>query len=56
MYAPVDENEEDIPKITNYKILKMKNQDFRYRLVTHFHKRWDLKDILWPSRTGEMTA
>ena len=53
-YADVNENEEEVPKINDYKILKMKNQDFRDKLVTHFHKRWELKDILWPSRTGEM--
>ena len=29
---------------------------FRDKLITHFHKRWKLNDIVWPSRTGKMKA
>ena len=39
-----------------YKILRMKNKDFRDKLVTSFHRRWAVKDIVWPSRTGKMIA
>ena len=40
----------------NYKILKMTNKMFRDKLITHVHKRWELNDIVWPSRTGKMKA
>lgn len=33
---------------------KNEKKDFRDRLVASFHRRWSLKDIVWPSRTGEM--
>jgi hypothetical protein len=39
---------------TNYRILRMTNKNFRDKLVVNFHRRWSLKDIVWPSRTGEM--
>ena len=32
----------------------MRNKDFRDKLVTSFHRRWAVKDIVWPSRTGKM--
>ena len=58
MYGPLDiKKEEDIIPIKNhYTVLKMTNKNFRDKLIKHFHKRWELKDIVWPSRTGEMTA
>jgi hypothetical protein len=28
--------------------------DFRKRLVIHFKKQWERKEILWPSRTGNV--
>jgi hypothetical protein len=43
-------------KIANHKVVKLTNKNFRDKLVIHFHKRWEIKDIVWPSRTGEMTA
>ena len=41
---------------TNFRILRMTNKMFRDKLITHFHKRWELNDIVWPSRTGKMKA
>ena len=38
------------------KILRAKNKDFRDKLVISFHRRWAVKDIVWPSRTGKMKA
>ena len=52
-YADVVERETVVDK-TKFIILKMTNKTFRDKLVIHFHKRWELKDIVWPSRTGEM--
>ena len=34
----------------------MTNKMFRDKLITDFHKRWELNDIVWPSRTGKMKA
>ena len=58
----LDNREEEIKNLKNsgeektYKILRMKNIDFRDKLVTSFHRRWAVNDIVWPSRTGEMKA
>ena len=54
-YINVEERESVTDK-TKFKILKMTNKTFRDKLVIHFHKRWELKDIVWPSRTGKMVA
>lgn len=51
--SPEDQNDEAVRE-TNYKILRMTNKIFRDKLVINFHRRWSLKDIVWPSRTGEM--
>ena len=51
---PDDVNEIVIEKKT-FKISNMSNLNFRNKLVTSFHKRWETKDIEWPSRTGKMT-
>ena len=57
MYGPLlEDEEEEINKKTSFKILRLTNKIFRDKLVTNFHKRWENKDIVWPSRTGEMTA
>ena len=50
---PDDEEEIEVEKRT-YKILNMSNTNFRNKLVTSFHRRWEDKDIEWPSRTGKM--
>ena len=56
----LDNREEEIKNLkksgeeNTYKILRMRNKDFRDKLVTSFHKRWAIKDIVWPSRTGKM--
>ena len=52
-YADAKERETAADK-TKFKILKMTNKIFRDKLVIHFHKRWEMKDIVWPSRTGKM--
>ena len=49
---PDDEEEIEVEKRT-YKILNMSNTNFRNKLVTSFHRRWEDKDIEWPSRTGK---
>lgn len=36
------------------RLLSVSNKKFRNRLVVSFHKRWDMNDIKWPSRTGRM--
>ena len=52
----LDNREEEIKNFKNsgeeknYKILRMENKDFRDKLVTSFHRRWTVKDIVWPSR------
>ena len=56
MYGQIKDEEVEFPKIANYKVIKLTNKTFRDKLVIHFHKRWEIKDIIWPSRTGEMTA
>ena len=58
MYGPmVNKVEDDVfPKANNYKVLKLTNKIFRDKLVVSFRKWWEVKDIVWPSRTGEMTA
>lgn len=35
-------------------ILSLTNRKFRNCLVVSFHRRWMKKNIVWPSRTGEM--
>ena len=56
----LDNREEEIKNLkkcgeeNSYKILRMRNKDFRDKLVTSFHRRWAVKDIVWPSRTGKM--
>ena len=56
----LDNREEEIKNLkksgeeNTYKILRMRNKDFRDKLVTSFHRRWAVKDIVWPSRTGKM--
>lgn len=59
--ANLDYSEEKNDEIINdktpekiNKIIRMKNRDFRDKLVASFHRRWSLKEIVWPSRTGEM--
>ena len=58
----LDNREEEIKNLKNsgeektYKILRMKNKDFGDKLVTSFHRRWAVKDVVWPSRTGKMKA
>ena len=56
MYGQIKDEEVEFPKIANYKVIKLTNKTFRDKLVIHFHKRWEIKDMVWPSRTGEMTA
>ena len=57
MYGPLlEDEEEEINRRTSFKILKLTNKIFRDKLVTNFHKRWENKDVVWPSRTGEITA
>lgn len=56
IYTDLGENDEEIKEKTNYNILKITNNLFRDKLVTNFHKRWENKDIVWPSRTGKMDA
>lgn len=50
--ADLNENEEEEsdeePRQINYNTVKMSNTDFRAKIVTSFHRRWD--------RTGEMES
>lgn len=56
MYGQIKDDEVGFSKIANYTVIKLTNKTFRDKLVIYFHKRWEKKDIVWPSRTGEMTA
>ena len=57
MYGPLPEDDNvENKKMIDYKILRLTNKIFRDKLVTNFHKRWEDKDIVWPSRTGKMVA
>jgi hypothetical protein len=49
-----DEGENRHLSCKKIKLLSMSNRKFRNLLVTSFHKRWELRDIKWPSRTGLM--
>ena len=55
-YSEVEDVENVVLEKDDYKILKMTNQSFREKLVTNFHKRWQNKDVVWPSRTGKLVA
>ena len=55
----LDNREEEIKNLiksgeeNTCKILRMRSKDFREKLVTSLHRRWAVKDIVWPSRTGK---
>ena len=52
----IENNEEDLHEDKINNLLKITNNIFRDKLVTSFHKRWEINDIVWPSRTGKMTV
>ena len=54
----VDEEPEinERPRVKIKRVIHMKNNDLRNLLVTSFDKKWSLKKIVWPSRTGKMKS
>ena len=47
-----DENNEQEAK----SLQTLSNHKFRNILVTHFNKLWELRKLMWPSRTGKMVV
>ena len=53
-YAHAEQENAPPSSSKKYKLLSITNKRFRDLLVINFMRRWSLKDVKWPSRTGRM--